>query len=99
VQKSGLPLPETQHRLGKHRVDFFWPEIGLVVEADGGNFHRTGAQQTKDRQRDQAHLRAGRTPMRATHAQVFKDAAEIAALLADVCSASRERRSSKTRPR
>jgi very-short-patch-repair endonuclease len=84
VAHAGLPLPETQCRFGRHRVDFYWPAIGLVVEADGGSFHRTAAQQTEDRQRDQTHIRAGRTPMRVTHAQVFKDAAGTAALLVEV---------------
>src|SRR3954454_5547040 len=60
VRRGKLPTPETQHRLGEHRVDFYWPQIGLVVEADGGHFHRTATQQTKDRQRDHAHIRAGR---------------------------------------
>jgi very-short-patch-repair endonuclease len=95
VARVGLPLPDTQCRFGKHRVDFYWPAIGLVVEADGGEFHRTAAQQTKDRQRDEAHIRAGRTPMRVTHAQVFKDAAETAVLLVDVVQGLIERRGAR----
>jgi very-short-patch-repair endonuclease len=84
VKRSWLPLPNTQKRFGKHRVDFHWPALGLVVETDGGSFHRTARQQEADRRRDQAHIRAGRTPMRLTHRQVFKDPAETAALLAEV---------------
>ncbi|HEX4719809.1 MAG TPA: type IV toxin-antitoxin system AbiEi family antitoxin domain-containing protein [Thermoleophilaceae bacterium] len=84
VRRAAVPTPETQYRLDGMRVDFYWPEIGLVLEADGGSFHRTAAQQTKDRQRDQTHIRAGRTPLRVTHAQVFKDAAETTALLVAV---------------
>ena len=84
VAEAGLPLPETQRQFGEHRVDFWWSELGLVVEADGGNFHRTSAQQTNDRRREHAHLRAGRTPMRVTHWQIFHEPAETAALLADV---------------
>ena len=81
---ANLPLPETQQRFGADRVDFWWPALGLVVEADGGGFHRTAAQQTNDRRREHAHLRAGRTPIRVTHWQVFHDPAETTALLADV---------------
>jgi predicted transcriptional regulator of viral defense system len=98
VKRAGLPLPDTQARFGRTRVDFYWPEIGLVVEADGGDFHRTAIQQTEDRKRDQAHLRAGRTPMRVTHAQAFKEAAETATLLVDVftdCECRRRSRDSK----
>jgi very-short-patch-repair endonuclease len=52
------------------RVDFFWPDLGLVVETDGLTYHRTAAQQARDRLRDQAHTAAGLTPLRFTHAQV-----------------------------
>jgi very-short-patch-repair endonuclease len=51
-------------------VDFFWPDLGLVVETDGGAFHRTPAQQAADRRRDQTHTAAGLTPLRFTHGQV-----------------------------
>jgi very-short-patch-repair endonuclease len=84
LKRTGLPLPNTQTRFGKHRVDFHWPQLGLVVETDGGSFHRTASQQEADRRREQAHIRAGRTPMRLTHRQVFKDPEETAALLAEV---------------
>jgi very-short-patch-repair endonuclease len=41
-----------------------------VVETDGLRYHRTPAQQARDRLRDQAHLAAGTTSVRFTHAQV-----------------------------
>lgn len=84
LARAGLPLPESQKRFGKYRVDFYWPDQQLVVECDGGNFHRTPAQQTADRKRDQEHIRNGRIPMRITHGQVFHDATGTAALLAEV---------------
>jgi very-short-patch-repair endonuclease len=84
LERAKLPVPETQRRFGKYRVDFYWPELRLVVEADGGNFHRTTAQQAADRRRDQEHIRAGRTPMRITHGQVFFEADALVDLLVDV---------------
>jgi predicted transcriptional regulator of viral defense system len=84
VGRARLPLPQTQVRLGVPRVDFYWRALGLVVEADGGSFHRTAIQQLADRRRDQEHLRAGRTPLRVTHAQVFFEPAATTALLVDV---------------
>jgi very-short-patch-repair endonuclease len=99
VANATLPLPETQTRFGKSRVDFFWPTVGLVVETDGGRFHATAMQQTAGRERDQAHVRAGRTPLRITHAQVFFEAAETTALLADVFTACECRRESQSRRR
>jgi very-short-patch-repair endonuclease len=56
--------------LSGFRVDFFWPEVGLVVETDGLRYHRTPAQQGRDRRRDQAHTASGLTALRFTHAQV-----------------------------
>jgi very-short-patch-repair endonuclease len=67
---AGLPAPETQRMVNGFRVDFYWPELGLIVETDGLRYHRTPAQQTADRIRDQAHAAAGLTPLRFTHAQV-----------------------------
>lgn len=70
VEEMGLPTPLTQQRVNGFRVDFLWPELKLVVETDGLRYHRTPAQQARDRQRDQAHLAAGFAPLRFTHAQV-----------------------------
>ena len=72
--RAGLPKPDTKRRVNGFRVDFFWPQLGLVVETDGLRYHRTPAQQAKDRLRDQRHAAAGLTPLRFTHAQVaFED--------------------------
>jgi very-short-patch-repair endonuclease/predicted transcriptional regulator of viral defense system len=70
ARQAGLPPPETQVWFGRFRVDFYWPELGLVVETDSLRYHRTATQQQRDRVRDQAHLAAGRIPLRFTHAQV-----------------------------
>jgi very-short-patch-repair endonuclease len=73
VRQAGLPPPKTQHELNGHHVDFYWPELKLVVETDGLTYHRTPAQQAADRLRDQAHTAAGLTTLRFTHAQVVHD--------------------------
>jgi very-short-patch-repair endonuclease len=70
ARAAGLPKPITQEWVNGGRVDFYWPDLGLVVETDGLTYHRTPAQQAKDRRRDQAHTAAGLTPLRFTHAQV-----------------------------
>lgn len=86
VRRAGLPLPWTQAHVNGFRVDFFWPELGLVVEADGLRFHRTPAQQAADTRRDHAHLAAGLTPLRFTHGQIYFEARETAATLASVAA-------------
>jgi very-short-patch-repair endonuclease len=70
-RRAGLSEPERQKWVNGYRVDFFYPELGLVVETDGLRYHRTPAQQAVDRLRDQTHVAAGLTPVRFTRAQVF----------------------------
>jgi very-short-patch-repair endonuclease len=77
AQRAGLPEPVTQARLSGYRVDFYWPDLGLVVETDGLRYHRTPFAQARDARRDQAHLAAGRTPVRFTYAQVAYSQAEV----------------------
>jgi very-short-patch-repair endonuclease len=70
ARRTGLPLPRTRCLVNGFRVDFYWPDLGLVVETDGLRYHRTPAQQARDRVRDQRHVAAGLTPLRFTHAQI-----------------------------
>jgi very-short-patch-repair endonuclease len=81
ARSDGLPPPRTGHYLNGFKVDFFWPELGLVVETDGLRYHRTPAQQSRDRLRDQAHTAAGLTPLRFTHAQVRFEPRHVRATL------------------
>jgi very-short-patch-repair endonuclease len=80
-RRIGMPKPETQVRLNGFRVDFHWPELGLVVETDGLTYHRTPAQQAEDRVRDQVHTAAGRVPLRFTRAQVRYDPGHVERIL------------------
>ncbi len=81
AKRVGLPVPLTRQYANGFRVDFLWPRLKLVVETDGLRYHRTPAQQARDKLRDQAHLVAGYTPLRFTHAQVRYEAAYVAATL------------------
>jgi len=67
---AGLPVPLTKHIVNKFEVDFFWPDLGLVVETDGWRYHRTPSAQTRDALRFQTHTAAGLTPLRFSHYQV-----------------------------
>lgn len=82
VSRARLPMPTTQRRLGGHRVDFFWADLNLVVEADGLRYHRTPARQSADMRRDHAHVSAGRTTLRFSHAQVRYEPAYVGRVLA-----------------
>lgn len=67
---AGLPVPLTKVDVNEFEVDFFWPDLGLVVETDGWRYHRTPAAQTRDALRFQEHTAAGLTPIRFSHWQV-----------------------------
>jgi very-short-patch-repair endonuclease len=66
----GLPSPQTQLWLDGHRVDFYWPHLDLVVEADSLRYHRTAFKQSRDKRRDNDHTRAGRASLRFSHGQI-----------------------------
>jgi very-short-patch-repair endonuclease len=81
VRRARVPAPLTQHRINGFRVDFYWPELRLIVETDGLRYHRTPAQQAKDRRRDQRLVAAGFTVLRFTHAQVALEPSAVVATL------------------
>ena len=82
--KAGLSRPVTRAIVNGFEVDFHWPDLRLVVETDGGAYHRTPAQQTADRRRDQAHTAAGLTHLRFTHSQIRWEPGYVVAMLATV---------------
>jgi len=84
ARRAGLPQPETGVRVNGFKVDFFWPGLGLVVETDGLRYHRTPAQQAKDRVRDQSHAAAGLTSLRFTYDQVAHQPGRVEATLRTV---------------
>jgi very-short-patch-repair endonuclease len=86
VRRAGLARPHTGVRLNGFKVDFFWPELGLIVETDGLRYHRTPAVQARDRRRDQVHARAGLTPVRFTHAQVHFESGDVVETLRQVAA-------------
>jgi very-short-patch-repair endonuclease len=79
--QAGLPPPLTKQWVNGYEVDFYWSDLGLVVETDGLRYHRTPAQQARDRLRDQAHTAAGLTALRFTHEQVRYDEGHVLATL------------------
>jgi very-short-patch-repair endonuclease len=84
IREAGMSTPETGVGLNGFRVDFFWPELGLVVETDGLRYHRTPEQQARDRRRDQAHAAAGMTTLRFTDAQVRYEPDRVLQILQSV---------------
>jgi hypothetical protein len=86
VQEVGLPLPKTKVMVNGFEVDFFWPDLKLVVETDGLRYHRTPLAQAKDARRDQAHTAAGHARLRFTHWQIKYERGYVQRILAETAS-------------
>jgi very-short-patch-repair endonuclease len=89
ARKAGLPAPLTQRYVNDFRVDFYWPDLALIVETDGLRYHRTPAEQARDRLRDQTHTAAGLTCLRFTRAQVRFEPRHVGAVLSAVAERRR----------
>jgi very-short-patch-repair endonuclease len=84
ARRAGLPVPLTFQIVNGFEVDFWWPDLGLVIETDGLRYHRTPAAQARDRLRDQTHTAAGLTNLRFTHEQVKYEPGYVRGILAQV---------------
>jgi uncharacterized protein DUF559 len=91
ARDAGLPLPETKLMVNGYEVDFFWPELKLVVETDGLRYHRTPLAQAGDARRDQSHTAAGYARLRFTHRQVKHERDYVRKILAETASRSSPR--------
>jgi very-short-patch-repair endonuclease len=81
AEAAGLPTPLTKQMVNGFEVDFFWPQLRLVVETDGLRYHRTPAAQARDALRDQTHTAAGLTPLRFSHYQVKYEPSRVRTVL------------------
>jgi hypothetical protein len=79
--RVGLPTPLTKVIVNNYEVDFFWPDLGLVVETDGWRYHRTPSAQTRDALRDQTHTASGLTTLRFSHHQVAHEPQHVLRIL------------------
>jgi very-short-patch-repair endonuclease len=77
----GLPLPLVNQRLLGIEVDFLWPELRLVVEVDGFEFHGGIEAFHRDRERDRALALAGYQVLRFSWRQLDKQTVRAAGAL------------------
>lgn len=82
--RAGLPRPLTRQIVNGYEVDFYWPELKLIVETDGLRYHRTPQQRTEDLRRDLKHAATGHLPLRFSHGLIRYEPEEVEAGLRDV---------------
>lgn len=85
LRAADLPLPQTNHRVGRRHVDCRWAAERLTVELDGYRFHSSRHAWEQDRQREREARARGDEFRRYTYGDVFEDPgymlAELRALL------------------
>jgi very-short-patch-repair endonuclease len=81
ARAAAFPSPFSKHWVLGFEVDFWFPDLGLVVETDGLRYHRTPAQQARMVKRDQNHTAAGLRVLRFTHWQIAYAPSEVTGIL------------------
>ena len=73
LRAEGFPLPDSNKRVGKHRVDCHWAEYGLTVELVSFKYHNSQYAFDKDHDRERAARMRGEEWRQFTYDDVFKD--------------------------
>jgi hypothetical protein len=92
AEAAGLPPPSTKQIVNGFEVDFFWADLGLIVETDGLRYHRTPSTQARDASRDRSHVLAGMTPLRFTHYEIKHEPHRVREALKRAARLLRERK-------
>jgi very-short-patch-repair endonuclease len=71
----GLPEPKANLSVAGHEVDFFWSDVGLIVEVDGAAIHQTRLAFHQDRRRDRELAAHGYQVVRMTERDLQDPAA------------------------
>lgn len=80
----GLPQPEIEvvfGRFGEYRLDFFWPEAGLVVEVDGWSIHAAPGARRNDFTKQNRIVMSDKWLLRYDWFQIVHDAANTSSEL------------------
>jgi len=92
VTRAQLPEPQVNVLVCGHKVDFFWPAEGLVVEVDGFEFHRLREMFESDRSRDADLAAAGVRAVRVTWRQITRESTATVVKIAQALARADEAR-------
>lgn len=99
ARAAGIANLQSQVHVNGWRVDFYAPELPLVIECLSRRYHRTPAQQRRDALRDQAHAAAGTPRVPYTHFQIAHEPGYVAENLRAVAARLRRPARRPDRPR
>jgi very-short-patch-repair endonuclease len=77
IRDAGLPVPQTNVRLGPYKPDFMWREQRLIVELDSYGFHGGPGGFQTDREKDLFYRDAGFDVLRFTRAHVVYEPTRV----------------------
>ena len=84
-----LPSPVFQHWIGRHRVDFAYPDLMIAIEVDGYWAHGSFEAFQRDRERQNELVLAGWTVLRFTWTDLVRRPREVAQMVADAIGRAR----------
>ena len=87
-READLPPPQVNVLVDGHKVDFFWPRAGLVVETDGYAFHKDRAAFERDRETTLALMAAGYKVLRLTSRMLKADPTPLLRLIQESLQAT-----------
>jgi hypothetical protein len=73
LRAAGFPLPDSNKRVGKHRVDCHWSKYGVTVELVSFRYHNSKYAWDKDHDREREARMRGEEWRQFTYDDVFKD--------------------------
>lgn len=86
LRAAGLPRPKVNHGLWAGdellEVDFYWPDAGVIVEADGDRYHATRWQRRRDAEKTVKLQGAGFIVLRFTDAEIAGTPESVIAAIA-----------------
>jgi very-short-patch-repair endonuclease len=83
IRDAGLPLPETNAKLGRWEVDMVWRGAGLVVEVDAYSTHSSPFAFERDRRKDAELAATGLRIQRFTADRIRTELDAVLAWIAD----------------
>jgi len=89
--QNDLPSPVFQHWIGRHRVDFAYPDLMIAIEVDGYWAHGSLEAFQRDRERQNELVLAGWTVLRFTWTDLVKRPREVAQMVADAIGRAQAR--------
>jgi len=92
LAEAGLPMPLVNRHRASHRVDFVWPDHGLVVETDGRATHDNAYAFHEDRRRDLDLELSGLHVIRLSWWQIVEEPERVVCLLRTRLRAARSAR-------